>query len=122
MTIRTKQNGDAVSVTLDGDHFEILKRVADALNGIAWEPAHDNTPETVCREWVAWMIHDELATPGQFAAGVADSIDTHANGNEELDAARKAEVCRAFEDAGLLPRAEGVGEAGAVEGGAAVTP
>lgn len=117
MAITTKQTGNAVTITMDGEHFEILKRVADALNTLAWDTAHDNTPETVCREWVAWMIHDDFDPPSQFAAGVVDSIYTHADGDAELDAARKADVQRAFEEAGLLPREGGMSEAGAVETG-----
>ena len=112
MAITTKQNGNAVTVTLDGEQFEILQRVADALNTLAWEPARDNTPESVCREWVAWMIHDEFDPPSQFVSGIVDSIETHADGTAELDAARTEEVRRAFEDAGLLERLEsGNGEA-----------
>lgn len=122
MAIITKQTGNAVTITMDGEHFEIMKRLADALNTLAWDPAHDNTPESVCREWVAWMIHDDFDPPSQFAEGVVDSIYTHADGDAELDAARKADVQRAFENAGLLPRKGRDGEAGDVETGEAVTP
>lgn len=104
MAIATKQHGNTVTVTLDGEHFETLQRVADALNTLAWETARDNTPETVCREWVAWPLHDMFDPPREFAAGVADSIDTHANGDAELEKARLEEVQRAFEDAGLLEK------------------
>lgn len=121
MAIITKQTGKTVAITMDGEHFEIMKRLADALNTITWDPAHDNTPETVCREWVAWMIHDDFDPPSQLAGGIVDSIYTHADGDAELDTARKAEVQRAFEDAGLLPRKGRGGEAGTAETGGDVT-
>lgn len=105
MAITTKQHGDAVTITLDGKQFEILERVANALNTLAWEgQVNDNTPESVCLEWVGWMIHDDFDPPSQFVGGIVDSIDTRNGGDEELDKTRREEVRRAFEDAGLLER------------------
>lgn len=105
MGIATKQNGRVVTITLDGEQFKILERVADALNTLSWEgQENDNTPESVCREWVGWMIHDDFDPPSQFVGGIVDSIDTRNGGDEELDKTRREEVRRAFVDAGLLER------------------
>lgn len=104
MAITAKQHGNAVTITIDGEQFEILKRVADALNTLTWKEQanNDNTPESVCREWIVWMIHDDFDPPSQFVGGIVDSIETHAHGDAELEKARTAEVQHVFEEAGLL--------------------
>jgi len=101
MAITTKQHGNEVRITLNGAHFALLQRVADAMNGTTWgEP--DNDPESVAREFLAWDLRDELDTPGQFASGIVYAIDTHAGNDAELEKARQDELMRVFEGAGLL--------------------
>lgn len=121
MAIKTKQHGNAVTITLDGEQYVILQRVADALNKLTWpEDAHDNTAESVCREFIVWEMWDLYFAPGQLAEGIVESIDTHESVDEKLEAARREEVRRVFADAGLLEG--GAGEAVAVEVGEKVTP
>lgn len=101
MAITTKQHGNAVTITLDGEQFETLQRAADALRKLDW-CGGDDTPETVCREFVAWGLWEEFDHPLALADTILDCIDYKANGDAELEKARMDEMRRVFEDAGLL--------------------
>ncbi len=101
MAITTKQHGNAVTITIDGEQFETLQRIADALRKLDW-CGGDDTPETVCREFVTWGLYDEFDPPRELAAAILDCSDYKANGDAELEKARMEEMRRVFEDAGLL--------------------
>lgn len=108
MAITTKQHGNAVTITFDGKEFEVLQRIADALRLLSWAGG-DDTPESVCREFVAWGLRDEFDPPSQLADGIVCGIDLQAKGDAELEAARTEEVRRVLEEAGLFAKEAEVG-------------
>ena len=89
-----------ITLTIDGERYAALERVAEALNGIPW-CCSDNTAESVFREWVWPFADDPTRNPREWCGLVEGSFDTgYADGTPE-DRARIAEVRAAFEAAGL---------------------
>lgn len=89
-----------ITLTIDGERYAVLERVAEALNGIPW-CANDNTPESVFREWVWPFADGPMRDPRELCGLVEESFDTgYAEGTPE-ETARLADVRAAFEAAGL---------------------
>jgi len=89
-----------ITLTIDGERYAALERVAEALNGIPWCDK-DNTPESVFREWVWPFADGPMRDPRELCELVEGSFDTgHAPGTP-ADRTRLAEVRAAFVAHGL---------------------
>lgn len=100
-----KTNGKSLVVTIDGEEYANLERVAEAMNRTSWAD-DDNTAESVFRSFV-WL-QEELDSPELVAenilAGIATDKENLGSAPEPLHSQRIAELQKSFEDAGILQR------------------
>ena len=101
-----KTNGKSLVVTIDGEQYANLERVADALNRVSWGDG-GNTAESIFAAFV-WSGEELLTSPGLVAgnilAGIATDNENMTEAPEPLHSQRIAELKKAFEDAGILWR------------------
>ena len=90
----------SITITIDGERYALLERVAEALNGIPW-CEHDNTPESVFYEWVWPFADGPMRDPRELCMLVVESFDTGYAPDTPADRARLAEVRAALVAAGL---------------------
>ena len=96
----SKATAKRITLTVDGERYAALERVAEALNGIPWCDK-DNTPESVFHEWVWPFADGPMRDPRELCELVEGDFDTgHAPGTP-ADRARLADVRAAFKAAGL---------------------
>ena len=100
---QSKTTPKRITLTIDGERYAVLERVAEALNGIPW-CENDNTPESVFREWVWPFADGPMCYPRELCGLVEESFDTgYAEGTPE-EMARLADVRAAFKAAGLYSK------------------
>jgi hypothetical protein len=97
---QSKTTPKRITLTIDGERYAVLERVAEALNGIPW-CENDNTPESVFREWVWPFADGPMRDPRELCGLVEGSFETGFPDGTPEDMARLAEVRAAFEAAGL---------------------
>jgi len=94
-----------ISVTIDGDQYEQLARVAEAMNRATWT-APDNTALSVFENFVFPWMGDEFEEPEEMCAGVLEAIATSDDGLTSAPAPlhqeRIAALRAAFVEAGLM--------------------
>lgn len=90
-----------IVLTIDGERYARLERVARAMNETSWCD-NDNTPETVFDAFVWPLAEDFLDSTdklcGLISDGIATSDDGLTDAPEPVHAARLDELNRAFAD------------------------
>lgn len=109
MAIKITESKGALHVKIDGEEFDLLARIARAMNRCAAWCDDDNSPLTVFRNFsFIEVAREELTTPGMLADAILDGIgtDTETGGKapEPLHGQRIAELRAAFEAEGLLEK------------------
>ena len=92
----SKGKRNKITLVIDGEWYENLKRVADAMNTVSWCYT-DNTPETVFKEFVEYALEYVLGSVRELCSQVSDAIDTGYEGKDETKHnARLSELRAAF--------------------------
>ena len=93
-----KKKQGSITVTIDGERYRTLERIARAMNGIAWCD-DDNTPESVFEAFVFTAAEQMLKDTRELCGFICDGISTGEDGMdapEPLHSARIAELRAAF--------------------------
>lgn len=96
----SKTTPKRITLTVDGERYALLERVAEALNGIPWCDK-DNTPESVFHGWVWPFADGPMRDPRELCGLVEGSFETGFPDGTPEGMARLADVREAFEAAGL---------------------
>ena len=97
---QTNATPKRITLTIDGERYAALERVAEALNGIPWCD-NDNTPESVFFGWLWPFADGPMRDTRELCETVEGSFDTGYDPETPEDKARLAEVRAAFKAAGL---------------------
>ena len=101
-------NGEAVTITLQGEAYANLRKIVDTMNAVDW-CENDNTTQSVLANFIVGDgLLDELARPmggignsyhgvGEITSLIWEGIDTGADGEE--DRRMRDELSDAFEAA-----------------------
>ena len=91
----SKGKRNKITLVIDGEWYQNLKRVADAMNTVSW-CENDNTPESVFCEFVKWDFGELLGSLRNIGECVAANIDTGFEDGTAEHGARIAELRAAF--------------------------
>ena len=94
-----KPHKRSLTVTVDGEWYRNLERVARAMNTVAW-CGKDNTAETVFDSFLWPLLETYLESPDEFGGLILSGIATGDNGfdaPEPTHSARKEELRTAFD-------------------------
>lgn len=100
-------NGEAVTITISGNAYANLRKIADAMNAASWTD-NDHTPSWAVRYWIGDLIDSlgearktcDYANVTELVEDIVNNIDTKAEGDE--DRARRDELRAAFDAAGVF--------------------
>lgn len=101
--IRMTESNGALCVTIDGEQYENLAKVAASMNRLAWTDG-DNTPLSVFRNFTFSLPEQLLNEPGELAQYVCGGIATGEGGKDApppLHEQRLAEMRATFQADGL---------------------
>lgn len=98
-----EDHGDKLTITVTGEVYANLRRVADAMNKVSWTD-DDNTPDSVCEFWIGGLLRRVGDSPDvgscnvtDLTTDIQDGIDTGAVDGSETDKARRRELEAAFD-------------------------
>jgi hypothetical protein len=102
---KIEDTGSALVVTIDGDAYQNIRRVVDALNSASWTDG-DNTPALLFENWILDLVEDVLHDPAHLAEDILDSVATDDEvataAPEPVHSQRIADLRAAFVAAGIL--------------------
>lgn len=93
-----------ITLTISGERYDALERVAKAMNTVSWCDS-DNTPETVFEGFVGSWVEGMLDSPSDLCDTVLSGIATGDDGRgapAPLHTARLDELRDAFARAGIF--------------------
>lgn len=96
----TDTNG-ALHVTVDGEQYANLAKVAASMNRAPWTDG-DNTPQSVFENFTFSLTEQFLNTPAEMAEDILSCVDTGAKEPSPLYKQRIAELKAAFVADGIL--------------------
>ncbi|MBR3583757.1 MAG: hypothetical protein IKO01_10000 [Kiritimatiellae bacterium] len=91
-------------MTIDGEQYENLAKVAASMNRAAWTDG-DNTAQSVFENFAFTMTEQFLNAPNEMAEDILECVATGENGQSvpsPLHEERIAELRAAFKTDGLL--------------------
>lgn len=110
--IGIEERGQVITATIDGKQYQLLSRVAEAMNRATWT-GNDNTALSVFKNFVFPWIGDDFQEPCLLCEEILGGVATGENGTDApapLHRARLEELRAAFEAAGLLSTDAACGE------------
>lgn len=92
-----------ITLTIDGSRYDLLERVANAMNSVSW--CSGNTPESVFDEFVSPLAEDMLDSPSDLCDFILSGIATGDEGRtapEPKHTVRLSELRDAFAAIGIF--------------------
>lgn len=103
---RIEDTGRALVVTIDGQEYDNIRRVVDALNAADWTGDADMTPARLLKVWILDLADEDLHDPAHLAETILDGVATDDEGltaaPEPLHSQRIAALRASFVRAGIL--------------------
>ncbi len=91
--------GRTITVTISGERYDLLERIANAMNSVSW-CSSDNTPESVLAGFALPYTASLLDSPRELCDTILDGIGTSddwtGDAPEPIRSARLDELRRAF--------------------------
>lgn len=93
-----------IRICVQGEHYDRLEAVANALNSLEWI-TDKHTPESVFYEFVWHWDLQTLGHPYNLTEEICNAIETGEDIHDHRqEAQREAELRQAFISAGLMPQ------------------